>query len=99
MLMTSLWEGLPLAPLEAMAAGVPVVAPGVSGIPEIVDSGRNGFLCEHSAEAYASALRRLEAEPGLVEGFISQGRTTIQEKFSWETCLSRHVELYRRLLR
>lgn len=44
MVMPSLWEGLPLALLEAFAAGCPAVATAVDGIPEIIDHGANGFL-------------------------------------------------------
>ena len=50
-------EGLPMVILEAMAAGVPVVATRVQGAPEAIVSGRDGLLCEpKSAESLASAI-------------------------------------------
>ena len=43
-MLTSLWEGLPIAALEAMAAGVPVVATDTGGIREIIENGKTGYL-------------------------------------------------------
>ena len=56
----SLWEGMPLAPLEAMAIGVPVVAHRVGGLPEIIADGRTGLLIDGLDPAgYARAVGRL----------------------------------------
>lgn len=45
LLHTSVWEGLPQAFAQAMAAGLPIVATGVDGAPEAIEHGGNGFLC------------------------------------------------------
>ncbi len=46
LVLTSYWEGLPRVCLQAMAAGLPIVATNVDGIPEAVQDGSNGFLLQ-----------------------------------------------------
>jgi glycosyltransferase involved in cell wall biosynthesis len=59
-------DGIPVALMEAMAAGLPVVSTPVSGIPELVEDGRSGILVpERSIEALATALSGLLREPAL----------------------------------
>ena len=58
-----LGEGFGLAALEAMAAGVPVVATGVGALPEVVEHGVTGSVVGPSAEAIAAALVRLGGDP------------------------------------
>lgn len=60
MVMPSLQEAFPLACLEAMAAGRPVIASRVGGLPEMVEDGRTGLLVPPGdARAVAEALRRI----------------------------------------
>lgn len=62
------WEGMPLALIEAMAAGCACVASDVSGVREVVQHEQTGLLVEHeNPEALAGALQRLLAEPALAE--------------------------------
>ena len=59
-------EGIPVALMEAMASGVPVVATRLSGIPELVEDGVTGLLVEpHDPERLAAALERLLADDAL----------------------------------
>ena len=58
--MPSLEEGFPIAALDAMAAGLPVVATSVGGVPELIEDGKTGWLVPpRDAEALASRLRSL----------------------------------------
>jgi L-malate glycosyltransferase len=79
----SLSEGIPMALLEAMALGVPVVATSVGGVPEVVRHGVNGLLV-HSADerALADACAALTLDRDLAERLSANGRRTIEEAFS-----------------
>lgn len=98
MLMTSRWEGLPLAPLEAMALGVPVVAPAVSGIPEIVDSGLNGILVgSRDPVDFANAVRQVCTPGPERAAMVQAAREKVERVFSWRTCLAGYRALYESL--
>ncbi len=95
MLMTSRWEGLPLAPLEAMSLGVPVVAPAVAGIPEIVESGVDGMLVEDRDPAsFAAAIRSICDDPNRKASIVAAARTKVDRVFSWTACLEGYRTLY-----
>src|SRR5206468_2827166 len=62
--MPSLWEGLPMAVLEAMVAGKPIVASRIAGIPEAIVDGAEGLLVPPGeVEPLADALRSLLLDP------------------------------------
>lgn len=80
----SLWEGLANAPLEAMAAGKPVVAFAVSSLPEQIRDGENGLLVRGGdAEALAQALARL-ADAHTRQRMGAGGRRLVRENFAPE---------------
>jgi glycosyltransferase involved in cell wall biosynthesis len=92
-------EGLPNAVLESMAAGVPVVATRVGGIPELIDDGVDGLLVEPGdAAGLAEAMTRLATDEALRVRLGAAARKRARS-FSWEACTDRHVELYEMLLR
>jgi colanic acid/amylovoran biosynthesis glycosyltransferase len=75
-------EGIPVVLMEAMASGVPVVASGISGIPELVEDGRTGLLVPpRDPSALAVALRRLHDDPALRESLAHAGRTLVEREF------------------
>jgi colanic acid/amylovoran biosynthesis glycosyltransferase len=68
--------------MEAMASGVPVVASGISGIPELVEDEKSGLLVPpRDSSALASGLRRLHDDPALRERFARAGRETVEREF------------------
>jgi len=87
-------EGLGSAVLLAMAAGVPVIASNVGGLPEIVEHGRTGLLTENSPEAIAAAIRRLMADRALARSMAAQARCTVQQKFSVERMVAGTLAVY-----
>lgn len=76
-------EGLPYALLESMAAGVPVIATRVGGIPELVADGSNGLLVEPQApQAIAVAIRTLACDREALARMSAASRATIAARYS-----------------
>ena len=91
----SLYEGFPLAILEAMAAGLPVVATRVAGNPEAVDDGVHGRLVEaEDAAALAAALLDLIEDPEGRQRMGRQARRRVEEEFSIERIGAAYRELW-----
>jgi glycosyltransferase involved in cell wall biosynthesis len=75
----SIYEGMPLVILEAMAAGLPVVASSVSGIPEVVEDGESGWLVPpEDVEALVEALEEALADPGEAHRRGQSGRRWVE---------------------
>ncbi len=76
-------EGIPVVLMEALAAGVPVVASDLSGIPELVIDGETGLLTPPGdAAAIAQALQRLAVDPSLREELAALGRAKVEREFN-----------------
>jgi glycosyltransferase involved in cell wall biosynthesis len=90
---------MPISILEAMAAGLPVVASAVGGIPEIVVDGETGLIVPpRDPDALAAALRRLLDDPELRRRMGDAGRARAEEHFDVERSRREHLALYDRLL-
>jgi glycosyltransferase involved in cell wall biosynthesis len=97
--LSSVWEGMPGAVMEAMACGLPVVATDVSGTREVVADGESGLLvppCD--PPALARALARLLDDPELRARLGTAGRRRMEERFSLEAMLDAKERLYRELV-
>lgn len=92
-LATIQYEGQPIAVLEAMAAGLPVVATPRAAIPDMVVDGETGIMVEESSAAsLAAALERLAGDPELRLRMGAAGRARYLERFTRERALARAVE-------
>jgi glycosyltransferase involved in cell wall biosynthesis len=92
----SLYEGFGLPPLEAMAAGTPVITSNVSSLPEVV--GDAALLIDpYEPDEIAAAMRRVLTEPGLRENLQARGRARVKE-FSWDRSVRRVHEIYGEVL-
>lgn len=96
--LSSRHEGLPIAMLEAMAAGVPVVVTAVGGIPEVVRDGENGLLVEPgSPTSLAHAIERVLDDPALAARLAAGGIETAAGH-GIERAVTRTAAIYRELL-
>jgi glycosyltransferase involved in cell wall biosynthesis len=96
----SLYEGFGIAILEAMAAGRPVVATAVGGIPEVVVHGETGLLVPPGDPvALAAALHELLAHPERARALGARGRERACKHFSIEAVVRQHEALYDACLR
>jgi glycosyltransferase involved in cell wall biosynthesis len=92
-------EGLPLALLEAMVAGVPVVATAVGGVPEIVEDGRHALLVPpRDPDALAAALARVLEDPNLAMQLSKAARRHARAEYTPDRLAERIGSLYRELL-
>jgi glycosyltransferase involved in cell wall biosynthesis len=92
-------DGIPNVLVEAMAAGAPVVATAVSGIPELVEHEVNGLLVEpDDPDALADALLRLHDDPELTRRLTDNARETVATRFDGDRLAHRLAELFQEAL-
>ncbi len=95
----SLWEGMPRAMMEAMAAGIPVVGTNVSGIRDLIEDGVTGLLVPAGdASSLAEAIMSMLADPIRAREYGEAARRRVQERHSASASALRHAELYADLL-
>jgi glycosyltransferase involved in cell wall biosynthesis len=95
----SIYEGLGLSVLEAMAAGRPVVASATGGLPELVEDGLTGFLVPAGeVGALVDRLGRLLDDEELRTRMGNAGRQRVRERFSVAEMAARTADVYDRLL-
>jgi glycosyltransferase involved in cell wall biosynthesis len=91
----SLYEGLSIALLEAMASGLPVIATSVGSNPEVVANGINGFIVPpKDPQLLAHKIEGLLADPAKAADMGSQGRRRVKEAFGIDRLVRQHEELY-----
>lgn len=76
-------DGLPLSAMEAMAVGIPVISTNISGIPELIENGREGFLVEpESEDQLAGAIRKLLDNKALRNEMGKNGKKKIEKDYN-----------------
>jgi glycosyltransferase involved in cell wall biosynthesis len=92
-------DGIPNVLVEAMAAGTPVIASAVSGIPELVEHEVNGMLvAPEDPGALADALVRVHREPALRSAMVDGARRTVAERFDGDRLAGELAGLFREAL-
>ncbi|MGB8646554.1 MAG: glycosyltransferase family 4 protein [Anaerolineae bacterium] len=90
-------DGLPNVTLEAMAAGKPVIASRVAGLPQVVQEGVNGLLVEEKdVPALAQAILTLASDPALRQRMGAASRVQIRESLNWDNVAAKFVKMYER---
>lgn len=93
----SVSEGLGIAFLEAMAAGVPVVAPNVGGISEFLKDGETGLFCTHDPKDIAGKIEKILNTPALAEALRANARDVVAARHSWDDIAVRMGAIFHHL--
>lgn len=91
----SLYEGFGIALLEAMAAGRPIIATAVGGIPEFITHGETGLLIEAgNATALADAIEELLESPERASQIALRGQMRVRDRYGIQAIVRRHEQVY-----
>ena len=95
----SIEDNCPMVVLEAMAAGLPVIAPNVGGVPDLVSDGVNGLLCDPlDAASMAGAVKRILDDPVRAGALASTAKEEAAKRFHPRHIASEHLKIYREVL-
>jgi len=95
----SLWEGLPMVLLEAMAARCPIVATDVGGNASAITNGINGSLVKPKApKALSDEIARVLSSPDILEKYRLNGAATFQNNFDARVMTKKYEKLYKKEL-
>jgi glycosyltransferase involved in cell wall biosynthesis len=99
LVLPSLEDNCPMAVLEAMAAGVPVVAAKVGGVPDLIVEGKTGLFCDPlDASSMKASVKQALDDAGLRRALATQAKAAAHERFHPRVIASRHLEIYREVL-
>ena len=96
----SLSEGLGSAFLEAMGAGVPVIATPVGGIPDFLEDGKTGWFCEvENPKSIAEKINYVldEKNKEEVSRVVENARKLVEEKYNWNKISEKMKEIFNKL--
>jgi len=92
-------EGLPVAIMEAMAAGLPVIAAGVGGVPELVKNGTTGFCLDFNDHGgFARKIMQLSREDTTRMQMGNQARSLVDIKFNKKKIITQNIKIYNFIL-
>jgi len=95
----SLWEGLPITLLEAWAAGLPLIATKVGGIPDVCIDGENSILIEpKDPDALADGMSLLFNDKNLAVKIGANGRALVEQQFTWQKVAEKTLKVYKELV-
>ena len=87
-------EGLPGVVMEAMTAGVPCVASDIPCMPDLIENGKSGFLCDKDdLAAFATRIRQLLKNKALRHKIENEAMKKMKE-FEWDKIIKKYLELH-----
>jgi glycosyltransferase involved in cell wall biosynthesis len=99
LVLPSVWEGMPNVVLEAMAAGLPVVATKVDGTAELITDGETGWLCGAGTEwPLDEALRDALDSPQVRRDRAEKAQAVAREHFTWDSTAAAYSRLWHSLI-
>jgi glycosyltransferase involved in cell wall biosynthesis len=99
-MLVSNWEGFPLSILEAMRAGLPMVATDVGGVAEAIEEGKTGYVVPQGQPApLRDRIERLLSDPGLRAALGNDGRQRYEQHFTLDRLVSKTLAVYQDVLR
>lgn len=99
LVLLSVQEGLPMAAIEAMSAGVPIVATSVGGLPELVADGETGVLIPRTVEALVDVIAAWHAEPAQLARLAEQTQRRFETLFALDRVIERYRGVYEQALK
>ena len=85
--------------LESMAAGVPVVAAKVGGVPDLIEEGKTGFFCDpYDLTSIRNAVEKLLTDTTTASQIAKTAKSTAYERFHPRAIARKHVEVYQEVL-
>ena len=95
----TLEDNCPMVVLESMAAGVPVLASAVGGVPDLIEPEVTGLFCNpQEPESFRSGVRRMLTDHELIRRLAGQSRARAWERFHPQLIARRHLEIYREVI-
>lgn len=92
--LSSRWEGLPVAMLEALVSGTAVVSTRVEGVIQVLEDGKNGLLVPlEDPDALAEKIKQLLASPSFREQIAAEGKRRVMEAFTFDHMHQQYAEL------
>ena len=99
LVLPSLEDNCPMVVLEAMAAGVPVVAAKVGGVPDLFEEGETGFFCDpHDAASMSAGVDKVLANPPATAELARRAKVRARDRFHPKVVAQRHLEISREVL-
>lgn len=94
--LSSLWEGMPNVVLQAMQAGLPVIATQVEGISELLEDRRSGRVVKPgSAKELREAIQEMLAQPDVALRLTENAQDVVFKSFTWESVVAQYDQFYR----